>query len=169
MADLMQDIITITAWRQSGAMAVSWKCSTKKSIITYRELAFGFPNAVVRQLKDAFMWGRKDSETCQDSSDRLPQASVCDDLENVFYGVGMEGRSCTYGSPQNWSWARIGELLTYYIPAITGLHSQQNKSVFTNFGRQRQISASYTFLDLYHKGIRAVMVESTWSKKGNIQ
>jgi len=42
-------------------------------------------------LRDTFMWGRKDSNICRGSGDRLPQASGCDQVEDVFMNkMGLE-------------------------------------------------------------------------------
>jgi hypothetical protein len=49
-------------------------------------------NAVIRQtsignsldLRDTFLWGRKDSDVCHNSGLRLPQSSGCDEVEDVF-------------------------------------------------------------------------------------
>lgn len=49
-------------------------------------------NAVIRQtsidnrldLKDTFVWGRKDRDVCRGSGDRLPEASGCSEVEDVF-------------------------------------------------------------------------------------
>lgn len=56
-------------------------------------------NAVIRQtsidnrldLKDTFMWGRKDRDTCRGSGQRLPQTKGCDEVEDVFLRkMGLE-------------------------------------------------------------------------------
>ena len=49
-------------------------------------------NAVIRQtsidnaldMKDTFRWGRKDTDACDGSGNRLPEASGCDEVEGVF-------------------------------------------------------------------------------------
>ena len=58
-------------------------------------------NAVIRQtsvnnaldLKDSFLWGRKDVDSCEGSGDRMPTAAGCDETEEVFLmRMGLEWR-----------------------------------------------------------------------------
>ena len=64
----------------------------KYSFLSRADFWIASANAVIRQtsinnsldLKDTFVWGRKDRDTCQGSGDRLPQASGCDQVEAVF-------------------------------------------------------------------------------------
>jgi hypothetical protein len=64
----------------------------KYSHISRADFWIASANAVIRQtsignsldLRDTFVWGRKDNDVCHNSGLRLPQSSSCDEVEDVF-------------------------------------------------------------------------------------
>eukprot|EP00581_Thalassiosira_minuscula_P017134 CAMPEP_0183721494 /NCGR_PEP_ID=MMETSP0737-20130205/13753_1 /TAXON_ID=385413 /ORGANISM="Thalassiosira miniscula, Strain CCMP1093" /LENGTH=461 /DNA_ID=CAMNT_0025951507 /DNA_START=66 /DNA_END=1451 /DNA_ORIENTATION=- len=64
----------------------------KYSGISRADFWIAASNAVIRQtsvrgdmdLKDTFLWGRRDRDSCPRSGDRLPIPSDCDEVEDVF-------------------------------------------------------------------------------------
>ena len=73
----------------------------KYSHISRADFWVASTNAVIRQtsvdnaldLRDTFLWGRKDVDSCEGSGDRLPKATGCDETEEVFLRkMGLEWR-----------------------------------------------------------------------------
>mmetsp|Transcript_36903 Transcript_36903/g.89013 ORF Transcript_36903/g.89013 Transcript_36903/m.89013 type:complete len:445 (-) Transcript_36903:225-1559(-) len=64
----------------------------KYSRISRADFWIAAANAVIRQtsidgaldLRDTFSWGRRDRDHCRGSGERLPEASGCDEVEEVF-------------------------------------------------------------------------------------
>ena len=86
-----------TIWCRSCPLKILY--DEKYSHLSRADYWIAAANAVVRQtsvnkqldLKDTFVWGRKDRDVCRGSGDRLPQASDCGEVEDVFLKrMGLE-------------------------------------------------------------------------------
>lgn len=79
-----------TIWCQTCELRILYR--DKYSHLSRSDFWVASANAVIRQtsidnlldLRDTFLWGRKDSDTCPGSGDRLPETSGCDQVEDVF-------------------------------------------------------------------------------------
>ena len=71
------------------------------SFVSRADFWIASANAVIRQtsvnngldLRETFLWGRKDRDVCPGSGDRLPSPAGCDQVEEVFIGkMALEWR-----------------------------------------------------------------------------
>ena len=81
-----------TIWCHSCPLKVLFDTKYSKLGISRADFWIASANAVIHQtsinnsldLRSTFKWGRKDRDVCRGSGERLPQASGCDQVEDVF-------------------------------------------------------------------------------------
>ncbi|KAL7529151.1 hypothetical protein ACHAXR_004105 [Thalassiosira sp. AJA248-18] len=79
-----------TIWCRSCPLKVLY--DSKYSNLSRGDFWIASANAVIRQtsinnsldLKETFLWGRKDRDVCRGSGERLPEAKGCGEIEDVF-------------------------------------------------------------------------------------